>query len=388
MKIALNIESFSIAKGGGEVYANSLATQFLGGGHEVHVFSTSFDGGDGEIEGLHLHKVPVISVPRSLRALTFARNSSRLLRDGEFDAVIGFGGSWEVDVLISGGGTETVFSSQNLLSLDSPVERGLYRLFRKLTPRDHIRFFIDRRLYGGGRLKLVLPNSNMVKAHIVKYHDFPVGSIRVVYNGVDLEKFNTKDRGERGKEIRGRYGIGDEEVVILFMANNFRLKGLSCLIRAAGQLKGKVDIPFRLIVAGKGKSRGSYERLAAAEGCGERIIFVGRAAEPERFFAAADIFVHPTFYDPCAGVCMEAMASGLPVVTTRFNGAGELVTDGVDGFVVDDPRDADTLAEKIAWFFDEAKRTEAGKKAREAMEEYPWERNYTEIMEALGGLNA
>lgn len=383
MKIALSIENFSVSKGGGEGYANNLAQQLIKNGHEVHVFSNSFDG---QSEYIVPHKVLIMRSLKTLRILSFAINSKRLLTRNNFDLIIGFGGTWPIDVYRPGGGTEMGWFLQNLNSIDNKLVRFLNKMIRRISPTNLAGFYVDRRIYKNSRLKLVIANSHMVKKDIIKYHNFSESKIKVVYNGVDLDKFNPRNRAIFRNEIRKTYGIDDRTVMLLFIANNFRLKGLYPLIKAIAILKTKVREPFRLIVAGRGK-RQKFIRLIRKVGCEENIIFTGQIKEIERLYAGADILVHPTFYDPFANVCLEALASGLPVITTRHNGAGELITDRIEGFVIAEPTKINDLAEKIAFFFDESERIRAGKNARRLAEQFPWERNYSEIFNAITEIN-
>ncbi len=385
MKIALNIENFSSSKGGGEGYANNFALQLINNGHEVHVFSNSFEGQAGQITP---HKVPIIKVPRAFRRLSFAINSQRLLgKKNSFDLVIGFGGTWCIEVYRPGGGTEKEWNVQNINSIDSKFVRLINRIIRLINPKNITGSYVDHRIYKSDRLKLVIANSYKVKNDITKYYNFPEDRIKVAYNGIDLNRFNPDNRPTFRKEIRNSYGIGKNEIVILFIANNFRLKGLHCLIKAIAILKSKVNVPFRLMVTGRGKAK-KFVKLAKKEGCLENIIFTGQVNRAEMYYATADIFVHPTFYDPFANVCIESLASGIPVITTKYNGAGELITDGIEGFILNDPRDIGTLAEKMAFFFNESKRIKAGENARRLAERFPWEKNYLEIFEALKGVNS
>lgn len=383
MKIALSIENFSASKGGGEGYANNLALQLIKNGHEVHVFSNSFGGQSGHIIP---HKVPIIRFPKALRILSFAINSERILSQNDFDLIIGFGGTSPIDVYRPGGGTEMGWFLQNLNSIDNKLVRFLNKMIRRISPTNLAGFYVDHKIYKNNKLRFVIANSHMVKKDITKYYNFPADKIKVIYNGVDLNRFNPANKNIFRKEIRRTYGIDDRAVMLLFIANNFRLKGLYPLIKAIAILKTKVREPFRLIVAGRGK-RQKFIRLIRKVGCEENIIFTGQIKEIERLYAGADIFVHPTFYDPFANVCLEALASGIPVITTRHNGAGELITEGVEGFVVNDPTEIDTLAERIAFFFDETERIKAGENARLLSEQFPWERNYSEIFKAIAEIN-
>lgn len=380
MKAALNIESFSLSKGGGGGYASNFADQLLKNGYEVHIFSSSFES---ELADINPHKVSIIRIPKTLRGLSFAINSKKLIGQYDFDIVFGFGGTLYVDIYRPGGGTEKGYFLQNLKSIDNKFIRTLSLILSRIDPKTSISFYIDYKIYKSNRLKLVIANSNMVRKDIIKHHNLPENRIKVVYNGVDLDRFNTSNRQIFRKEIRKIYDIDDREILILFMANNFRLKGLYCLIRATALLKKTIREPFKLVVVGKGKFKKKYIKLAKISGCERNLVFTGKVDRPERFYAAADIFVHPTFYDPFANVCLEALASGLPVITTSYNGAGEIITDRVDGFVVKDPREISILAEKIAFFFNASNRIKAGEDARRLAESFSREKNYSKILKAI-----
>jgi UDP-glucose:(heptosyl)LPS alpha-1,3-glucosyltransferase len=151
------------------------------------------------------------------------------------------------------------------------------------------------------------------------------------------------------------------------------------LVKALGELK-KYHKNFKALIIGRGRD-GSYRKLAKRLNCLDNLIFLGHVNGIEKYYAAADLYVHPTFYDSCSLVVTEALASGLPVITTRYDGASGVIDDGVDGFVLQDPLDYRTLAGKISLFFDEGFRQKASIAAREKAEKYPEERNCEETIE-------
>lgn len=380
MRVGLVIENFNLSMGGGERYAIEFVRQLINDGNEVHVFSTSFGN---HFENVQAHKIPTIRMPKSLRVISFAMNSRKLVSQHDLDMIFGFGGTPYVDIYRPGGGTEREWFIQNMKSIDQDFCRVVNDKFRRIGLNQLVSFLIEAMIYRSEKLKLVIANSKMVKNAIMKHHGFPESRIKVVYNGVDLYKFDIKNRNIIGRDVRKKNGIGDNEITLLFMANNFRLKGLHCLIKSIAALRILVDLPFKVIIVGRGRIN-KYKKMAKDIGVTNEFIFLGQVEKPEQIFAAADIFVHPTFYDPCANVCLEALASGLPVITTAFNGVAELITDAVEGFVIKDPRLTEILAEKLAHFFPESIRKEAGRKARILAERYSWKRNYLEIIEAVG----
>src|SRR5262249_49582738 len=158
----------------------------------------------------------------------------------------------------------------------------------------------------------------------------------VVPAAIDPGRFVETDRPLRRQRLRQQLGIGPDETVAAFVAMNYRLKGLDPLLHAVGRLPR--DVPFRLLRVGHPRTERD-RRLARRLGVADRVCFHGYSAEPRNCYFAADFLVHPTFYDPCSLVVLEALACGLPVITTRYNGASELFQSPGGGLVVDDPHD-------------------------------------------------
>ncbi|MEW6359768.1 MAG: glycosyltransferase family 4 protein [Planctomycetota bacterium] len=373
MKIALNIEYFSPSKGGGETYAANFAAALLQKGHEVHVFADSWEEVHPDIV---FHRVPSAGLGGLFREWRFAARSARALKEHDFDIIQGFGKVLYMDVYRPGGGVHKQWFHHDLQAIDSAGARALKRLSRRISPRQMIKFAIERMQYQSGTVRRVIAVSNMVKRHIVESYDFSEERICVICNGVDLEKFHPAHRDAHRAEVRSRVGLKDE-IVVLCVANNFKLKGVRYLIKALAELVR--ERKFVGLIVGRDKP-GPYASLARDLGCEDRVIFTGGASDVERFYAAADILVHPSFYDPCANVCLEALASGLPTITTRQNGSGEILTEGKEGFVIDTPKDVDAMADRIRRLGDDEFRRSAGRAARALAEQHSIERNYRDVM--------
>jgi UDP-glucose:(heptosyl)LPS alpha-1,3-glucosyltransferase len=169
--------------------------------------------------------------------------------------------------------------------------------------------------------------------------------------------------------------------VLLLVGSGFERKGLEYAVRALARLPASV----RLEVAGKGNPV-PYLRLAARLGVADRLRFLGSANRMEEVYANADILVHPAIYEPFSNACLEAMACGLPVVSSRVNGASEIIQPGCNGNVVDDPADAAALAAAIQPFLNPAARAQAAIPARQTAEALPISLNAERtlaVMEAL-----
>jgi UDP-glucose:(heptosyl)LPS alpha-1,3-glucosyltransferase len=180
--------------------------------------------------------------------------------------------------------------------------------------------------------------------------------------------------------VRFDLGIGPDETAILIVAHNPALKGLDQLIRAVAFANDHGRAAGCLIVVGRCKGKRRYWNRAFALGLVNSVHFVGPTDEVEAYYAAADLYCQPTFYDPCSLVALEAMAAGLPVVTSIHNGAGELITEGVEGSVIRDPHDIEALAEALTRFSDPATRRAAGRAARELALRHTLRTNYEEMM--------
>jgi UDP-glucose:(heptosyl)LPS alpha-1,3-glucosyltransferase len=202
----------------------------------------------------------------------------------------------------------------------------------------------------------------------------------VIENGVDLDRFLPAD--EPRKEGDGDLGFHSSGARLLFVGHNFRLKGLPSALRVLGRLL-RSPVEASLVVVGRGHEK-PYRALARRLGVESRVSFRGACDRVERYYQAADVLLHPTYYDPCSLVVLEAMASGLPVVTTRWNGASEQLLDLPGALVVEDPHRIDEMARGIA---DLVSHRDLHREARLAVraraERHPWQEKLRAMEDVL-----
>lgn len=220
---------------------------------------------------------------------------------------------------------------------------------------------IERRLFASPWLRAVICNSKMVRSEIQERFGMPEAKLPVIYNAVDSDAFSPALKHHRGA-VRAKLGIPETATVYLLVGSGYARKGVAAAIEAMTQLP---DNTF-LLVVGRDKSRRSYRRLAHSRGVAGRVMLAGAQDDPKPFFGAADAFVLPSLYDPCPNAALEAMACGLPVVTSTKSGAAELVTEFNAGFVCAS-HDVDALAGHMRALLDEPTRTAMGARAREAV---------------------
>ena len=374
MKIALNIYKYLPTKGGGEGYLANFADQLVERGHEVHIYASKWESNNDEI---HYHTIPSIRYPKFLKDILFVINSYNKMAKHDYDIVHVVGRALGMNVFNPHCGVEKAWLKQNFLSVNCPVSRLLRQIAGFLSLRQNFILWLDKKQYTGRGVSRIIAISDMIKNDIIKYHNIDPQKIDVVYNGVDLQRFNPDNKNKYRKVMRDKLALG-EEFIILYISNNFRLKGLLTLIKSLGELK-KSGKDFKVLIIGRG-NEAPYRKLAEKLDCLENLIFLGHVGEIEKYYAASDLYVHPTFYDSCSLVVTEALASGLPVITTIYDGASGVMEDGREGFVLEDPKDYRVLAEKISLFFDDAFRQKISIAARGKAEKYPAEKNCEEII--------
>ena len=375
MKIALNIYKYLPTKGGGEGYLANFANQLAERGHEVHIYASKCESNNNKI---YYHTIPSIRFPKFLKDVSFVINGLREMSKNNFDIIHVVGRALGMNIFNPHCGVEKAWLKQNFLSISCPVSRVLKQIAGFLSFRQNFILWLDRKQYTGKGVSRIIAISDMIKNDIIKYHNIEPERIDVVYNGVDLKRFNPDNKNRYRKAMREKLSLG-EELVILYISNNFRLKGLLTLVKSLGELK-KSGKDFKALIVGRSNET-PYRKLAGKLDCLDNLIFLGHVGEIEKYYAASDLYVHPTFYDSCSLVTTESLASGLPVITTVYDGASGIMEDGKDGFIMEDPNNPRTLAEKITLFFDDEFRQKASIAARKKAEKYPSEKNCEEIIE-------
>src|SRR6476646_6572935 len=181
----------------------------------------------------------------------------------------------------------------------------------------------------------MIANSRMVKEEIIRHYDYPADRIDVVYNGVSRESLQRTEQDRA--QTRESLGLHDDDFVILFAGSGWERKGLRFAIEAVERQRERT----KLLVAGRGESR----KFSSA-----RARFLGIVREMPSLYHAADLFLLPTLYDPFSNACLEALATGLPVITTRANGFSEIIQDRVHGSIIDAPPNTRQICDALRFW--------------------------------------
>jgi UDP-glucose:(heptosyl)LPS alpha-1,3-glucosyltransferase len=322
-RIALLVDRFD-GRGGAETYTRDLADWLAARGCDVHVI--------GRTCGPREHQLPVTfhQLPpcRSWTACVHEMRGSiaAIAPDVTHDMGMAVG----CDIFHSHVGSP--MACQQAADLAHPA---WYRVVRQLVQSAVRRRRIATRaaVQFGAAESLCIALSHRGAADLTTLHGVSPGRIRLVPNGVDTERFNPIRHRDAGTTLRRRCGFAPDDVVVIGVAHNHRLKGMPVLARAVLGLR-REGLPLKLLLCGG--------RTASPPTAEAAIVELGCVSDMAACYAAADIAVQPTFYDACSLATLESLASGLPVVTTRANGASELLTPD-DAIVLDDAADIATL---------------------------------------------
>jgi UDP-glucose:(heptosyl)LPS alpha-1,3-glucosyltransferase len=383
MNIAFCYENVLPARGGCATYISDLARRLVADRHEVHLYACRWEE-SALPPGIHYHPLPAPRGPRFLRPWRFGTACQEALKGNNHQVSVGFDKTWGQDVLYPQGGLHAASADYNLRKYRTALARGLARVSRWCDLAHWSYRRLERRQYLAEPRPLVVVNSVMVRLHFQRYYRLAPENLFVIPSAIDPGRFVDCDRLRRRLEFRLRLGIRPEETLGLFVAINYRLKGLEPLLRAVARMPApKAGKAFRLVVAGDPRTTG-YERLARRLGVADRVHFIGLCREMRNCYFAADFLVHPTFYDPCSLVVLEALACGLPVITSRFNGASELLTPPQEGYVVADPHDANHLAWCMTQLLDSARRAACGLAARKTAAHWTFDLHYRQLLRVFG----
>jgi UDP-glucose:(heptosyl)LPS alpha-1,3-glucosyltransferase len=351
MKIAFVRLRYS-AIGGAERYLDELARQLVARGHEVHIFASEWKSGPGA-ERLTFHRVPTIRATPWLRALSFAFHCRRELERVPCDVVFSLERTLQQDIYRAAGGCHREWLAQRCRYVSAWKRLAIW-----LNPLHPAMLWLERQTFSPANTRQVITNSHRGRKEVIRHFGFPAERIQVIHNGVDCERFTPATRMERS------------EFVLLFVGTGFERKGLEFCVRVLAELPENV----RLRVVGKGR-RSRYEKIARKLGVSHRLEFLGHTTDMPEVYRRAHVLVHPAIYEPFANVCLEAMASGLPVVTSRINGASEVIEPGINGAAVDEPSDIGALAQAIRQFLDRKILADASTAARRTAERLPFSLN-------------
>jgi UDP-glucose:(heptosyl)LPS alpha-1,3-glucosyltransferase len=358
------------AHGGGERFLESFLPVLVAAGHEVHLYAESWPAPPA---GVVLHRVPAVGVGPATRTLAYAWLGPRLAAGCGLTLVHSFERTLRQDLFRAGEGCHRQWLELRRRFLGRPLAGpDAWRPFHRVV------LALERRICRGGARWLAV-TSDLVGQALTR-HYAPLGApVTVLRNAVDLERFHPDVRAALRPGARARLDAAAGDRVLLVLGSGFERKGVATLVRALGRLKAAARALPLVLVVGHGRAA-PLRRLARREGVDGRLRFLGPVDDPRPLYAAADLFVLPTVYDPSSNATLEALAMGVPVVTTATNGSAELLEHGRSGWVLERPDHVAGLARVLDEVGDADLRA-VGEAGRRAVEPCTWARYLDETLD-------
>lgn len=318
-----------------------LAHGVIDAGHKVQLVATNEWPGDqwrfGAITRLHAESVA-----------GFADELEQIRLQLDCDVLLSLERVWSCDVYRAGDGVHRAW-----LARRRKFELPLKQFARALNRKHRDLLHLEESLFADRKAGRVIVASQMVKDEIVEFYGYPTDRIDIVHNGVPLDKFrfDSELREKSRKDLK----LKPDQIALLFAGSGWERKGLLFAVQAMALCKNR---KMRLLVAGRGNAA-LYTTKHLRFWREEPVRFLGEVADLLRVYAASDIFILPTIYDPFSNASLEALACGLPVITTRSNGFSEIIEHNVHGSIVDHAGDLIGLRDAIRFWSGPSRRAAA-----------------------------
>ncbi len=363
MKIAIVRRECGLGFGGAEAYCENVAKGLRDIGHNTVIVARS-----SRVASVPWVEAKIFGRGSIAKNLSFFFSVKKVLATGGFDCTYGLSRVPNVDFL-------RISDPLHALWLRLGYQdRFLPAFIRCRLPRHLALLWQEREAIKSA--KYIITNSKLVKGQIEDVYGISPQSVFTVYNGVDLKRFSPATSDEKVRLRRG-LGLSDKETVILFAGVDFRRKGLELLLRSAASLKNFQ--PLRILLLGF-KPPSKIKNLVSRLGLSHKVSYLGYRRDTENFYKASDLFCLPTNYDPFANACLEAMACGIPVITTAQNGAAELV-ERVSQELVVPSNNIEKLKNALCFFLeaDERSRQVMGAASRDIAAGLSWSSHISQL---------
>jgi UDP-glucose:(heptosyl)LPS alpha-1,3-glucosyltransferase len=357
-KVAIIIERMDVGLGGAERSVGELAGALEAAGCDAHILAAK-----GPVNAENVHILCPDTPGKRADYRIFEEAIRKHIEENHYDIIHSVLPFDFVDVYQPRGGTYAEAMIRNIASYCS----NFVRIWKKATSSLNLRraalLRAERNLCQKQNGPAIVAISRYVAEQFKTHYGVEDRRIIVIANGVEITHIDEKEAAALRVQILNRLGVKDGEnpVLFLFAANNFRLKGLGCLLKALNLVVSRgTERPAYLVVAGT-----DQKCIIVKTKIKKKVLFLGGVADIGDLIGATDVAVLPTFYDPSSRFILEALAAGNPVITTEYNGAAELFTDKRHGRIIDRPDDINSLADALAYFAN----SENIRKATQAIQE-------------------
>lgn len=376
MKVALVIERFDPSRGGREVSTAQIAEGLARRGQDVTVFCMEAGAGG---QGFRTQELKCWGLDRATKLASFARSVHEAARDGQFDIVHATLPIPCANVFQPRGGLVGAQEAGSLRKRHG-MQRFLAQLAQSLNAHHRKMHSMERKLVSKPET-LCLAVSEMVAREFMNYYARDK-NVRVIYNAVNAPDVSQDQRRQWRLERRDQVGAGSGSPLFLFVGMDFRRKGVAQAIQAFARWyrspNGSPDARF--VIVGR-EDVATYRRLVRKLGLVKQVHFEPRADNIWPWYAAADVCVLLSWYDPCSRVVLEAVRWAVPSITTVFNGAAEILARGA-GLVVSSPDDIDAVVKAMADLSDPDRLAARRQACRDVADELSMDRHVEQLLEA------
>lgn len=341
MSLAVVIERYDPSGGGAERSTAQIVRELSARGHRVTLLCAW--AADATHDSLQIKR---FSRRRSLGAFKLARFSrwvERQLDTGAFDTSLSVTTVAAATVLQPRSGMTRETISRNVAMRPTLAGRLGKRFLLATSIKQRVLLLLERRTLNSPRVKRIAAVSSYVTDQLRHHYGFDTTRVTVIPNAAEMPVVDATQRLQWRQQIRASHNLADDVTVYLFAALNPRLKGVNELLHAMQRLQER-KVRAHLLLAGRNEH--AQEQLVVQLGIREQVTMIGTSSQMPALYCAADVTVHPTFYDPSSKVVIESLMMGTPAITTSYNGARDLVlplNGSPRGRVVDDPRDVEAL---------------------------------------------
>ena len=355
MKIAVVVERLD-GRGGCERSTAQIVRELTDRGHRVTVITGYHPDGD-DWPGIQIDRLAAHRSRLPLQWLRFVQWAKHRLETQDFDVSLSMTTTVPAHVVQPRGGTIRETLARNLQMRSGLRSRLMKRIQLATSFKYQACLKLESATIHDPRVKRFVAVSRYVADQLQRHYEVSDSRIEVIPNAAEMPRVTAEQQDQWRAMIRRGFHIPPEAVVYLFSAFNPRLKGIDALFDATERL---VESGLSPVVLLAGPIGYGYQKRAAELGIRDQVRFVGVTDQMPQLYAAADVTVLPTFYDPSSKVVIESLMMGTPAISTRYNGASDFISDPehgrVRGRVIEDPADVDSLVEAMADLADPTER--------------------------------
>jgi len=299
-----------------------IARECRARGHEVHVYTMSWDG---EIEpDFHIHFIDVAGKQNHVRMQSFVKQLQLILKQEKYDRVIGFNKMPGLDW----------YYAADVCYQKRAHEK--HHLLYRLLPRYKQLVALEQAVFAHDAKTHILAISPFTQAEFQGYYHTPASRFHLLPPGIAPDRLASANAAEIRANVRAQYQLAEQDVLLLMVGSGFKTKGVDRAIRALAALPTDLRTRSRLFVIGQDNAK-KFEHLASQLMVADRVSFLGGRSDVTNFFLAADVLVHPAYHENTGTVLLEALAAGLPVMTTDVCGYAHYIKEAKAGDVLPSP---------------------------------------------------